>query len=85
MGQPYDKYVLAVSLSVFALQGFAPRANSVFRIRENLRAKGGSSPLELESVFFMLMQSNGSIGNQRRGESRNAGPLNAAVWAARVR
>jgi hypothetical protein len=48
MGQPYDKYVLAVSLSVFALQGFAPRANSVFRIRENLRAKGGSSPLELE-------------------------------------
>jgi hypothetical protein len=47
MGQPYDKYELAVSLSVFALQGFASWANSIFRFRENCGQKG-PSPLELE-------------------------------------
>ena len=40
MSQPYDKYELAVSLSVFALQGFASWANSIFRFRENCGQKG---------------------------------------------
>jgi len=42
MSQPYDKYELAVSLSVFALQGFAPKkgANSIFGFRENCGQKG---------------------------------------------